>query len=455
MLEAVRRIIKQYNMLDAGDKVVCGVSGGSDSMALLHVLQSLQGEFGHAVLAAHLDHGLRPESAAEAAFVQSYCTAHDIPFFFEKADIAGIAKREHISKEEAGRRVRYNLFNRIAQEQCAAKIAVGHQLQDNAETVLFNLMRGSGLGGLGGIRPVQGNLIRPLLFIERDEILQYLKDHDIPFVRDESNESEEYTRNRIRHKLIPMMQQYNPNLCKTLSRMANMLAEDEEALRGMTDSYYRKAASHAEGGSIRLSLKELVSAPKAISRRIIRKAVESICGLKDLTGVQVDAVLELSALQPGSQADIHDGLVARRGFEDITILMPNLLNPHREIPLRLEGETGATDFGCRFVCTLIQEIPADLKNHNLLYEYFDADLFPQDAIIRSRREGDRIKPLGCGHMKLKKYLSEKKIPRWDREDIPVIALGQDILWAVGCGINDDVKVCKDTKRIMRIDYFKI
>lgn len=450
MLEAIGQTIKKYNMIAPGDKVVCGVSGGPDSMALLHVLLALRKESDHSILVAHLDHGLREESLGEAEFVRDYCQRHGIPFFMEKADITSMAEEEHISLEDAGRRARYGLFNRILEEQQATRIAVGHQMQDNAETVLWNLMRGSGLNGLCGIRPVQGNIIRPLLFTSREEIMAYLDMNHIPYVTDSSNETCEYTRNRIRHTLLPAMEQFNPNIHGTLSRMAQTLVDDEQVLEEITDSYYNKAVAPNDGYGIHIHLATLHDAPRAVARRIIRKAVESICGLKDLTSTQVESVLELVDLQAGSCADIHGGVVARRGFESIEILKPENPEAREETLLNLEGETDAPDFNCRFICTRLDGIPDDLKNHPEHYQYFDADLFPHDAVVRSRREGDKIKPLGCGHMKLKKYLSQKKIPRWDREDIPVIASGQNILWAVGYGISDDVRIGKETARILRI-----
>ncbi len=451
MLSAIRQAVLKHHMLQPGDKAICGVSGGPDSMALLHALMMLQKEIGHMVIAAHLDHGLRPESPEEATFVKEFCGRHGIPFFMEKADIASMADLAHISLEDAGRRARYSFFNRILEEQHASRIAVGHQMQDNAETILWNLMRGSGLNGLCGIRPVQGYIIRPLLFTSREEIVEYLHVNHIPFVNDSSNDTFDYTRNRIRHTLLPVMGQFNANLYGTLSRMALILADDERTLDEATCPVYNTAVTK-QGEGLRIRIDPVANAPRAIARRVIRRAVEDICGLKDLTSAQVEAVLDLKDLQPGSCADIHSGLIARREFDTISILKPAAAETRGETPLNLEGVTEATDFHCLFTCSPIAGLPEDLKCHPEHYEYFDADLFPKDAVVRGRREGDRIRPLGCGQMKLKKYLSQKKIPRWDREDIPVIAHGQDILWAAGYGISDTVKVGRDTKRIIRITF---
>ncbi|MDP2891977.1 MAG: tRNA lysidine(34) synthetase TilS [Bacillota bacterium] len=454
MIEKVRKTIKEYAMLRRGQKAVCGVSGGPDSMALLTCLHQLGKEAGFSVIAAHLDHAIRTGSGKDAELVKSYCMKLGVPFFYERVDVANAAREQGIGIEEAGRQERYGFFNRLLRKEKADRIAVGHTMDDNAETVLMNLMRGSGTAGLRGIRPVQGNIIRPLLFIEKKEILEYLKENGIPYAIDETNLSLDYTRNRVRNVLLPAMQQFNPGICATLSRCAKSISDDEGLLQLLTDAFYDTCAKNTETG-IALEIAQLKRAHPALGKRVVREAAARLACLKDLVSANVDDVLGLLGSRAGSIIDLPAGLVARRGFSRIELSRDaGTGQNYGEIALNIPGLTQAPGFGCAFCAEVLEDVPADLKSHAKDTEYFDFDVLPKDAVIRARREGDRIRPLGCGGMKLKKYLSERRVERWNRDKIPLVASGPEVIWAVGLGISDKAKVTSGTCRFLKISYIK-
>ena len=211
MLAKVLQYIKEHNLITPGDLLVAGISGGPDSMALLHILLQLRPRLNFELVAAHLNHGLRPEAAAEEEFVRDYCQARQVPFYSRRVDIEEIAVRDKKSVEEAGRNCRYQYFNELVAQLGGTRIATAHHRDDNAETVLLNIIRGSGIKGLRGIRPVNGIIIRPLLCVDKNEIETYLAENSVKYCIDLSNYSTDYLRNRIRHNLLPLLEQdYNP-----------------------------------------------------------------------------------------------------------------------------------------------------------------------------------------------------------------------------------------------------
>jgi len=253
MLDQVRQTVRRYRLLEDGDIVVVGVSGGPDSLALLHSLMTLQKEFGYSVHAAHLNHGLRPEAAADAEYVYHIVKGWGLPVTVASRDVMAYKSKHHLSLEAAAREVRYSFLREVATGIKATKIAVGHQADDQAETVLLNLLRGSGLTGLKAMVPHHGKLIRPLLFISRAEIEAYCSEHGIKTLQDFTNIDQIYRRNKIRHLLLPLLaREFNPAIISTLSRTAVILQEEEELMVKLAEDAFNRVKLFQDRGNLNL-----------------------------------------------------------------------------------------------------------------------------------------------------------------------------------------------------------
>lgn len=285
-------LIRKYDMLPKGSKVLCAVSGGADSMCLLNWLCELQGEYGFTIAAAHYEHGLRgAESLRDALFTQERCSLLGIECLVGHGDVPAYAAKEKIGIEEAARILRYRFLEETAERLGCDRIATAHTLNDNAETVLMNLCRGAGARGLSGIPPVRGKLIRPLLHTERAEILHYLDSRNIPYVQDSSNEEDIYTRNRIRHQVIPLLTEQNPSVLSAFARTAELLREDDACLCREAEAFFRE---YWDGTAI--PAKALSRLEPAVASRVVRR----ICGV----GVSMERVYALLHFAEGTERGV-------------------------------------------------------------------------------------------------------------------------------------------------------
>ena len=312
MQERILQYINQNQMLQKGDNIVVGVSGGADSVCLFHVLQRLSGAYPFTMTVVHINHGLRGEAAkSDEEFAKRLAESYDIPYKSVEVDVEAEAKKRGMSIEEAGRMVRREVFERFAGECGANKIALGHHLDDQAETVIFNLVRGSGLTGLCGINPVRGQYIRPLLNISKEEIESYLKAHDYRWQVDETNFSEDYTRNKIRHKALKYLEEINPKAGEHIANSARHLLEIEEYLRGQTKVAYDCYTQVVDEG---LCINELlVKENPIIQKRVMRECVCNAVGsLKNLTQKNIEAMTTIFDKEVGKQIEIGKGFVIRR-----------------------------------------------------------------------------------------------------------------------------------------------
>lgn len=334
--EKAKRTIERYNMLCNGDTVLVGVSGGPDSMALLYLLMEIRNEYGIVLKAAHLNHGFRKEAADEAKFVRKTAASLGLPVVISSINVPAIKETDGISAQEAARKARYAFFAEAAEEAGASMVALAHTADDQAETVLMRLLRGSGPLGLSGIPPVrkissqesggrrqEPIIIRPLIDCSRKEIEKYISERNIPFVTDSSNLKMDYMRNRVRMELLPFLEGYNPNIKETLVRTAEVASRDNQLLDMEADRIYTTVASHENHGAISMEFKALKALHPAVSSRVIRKAIKAVKGdLKRVSFQHISDILGLIDFGEGKWSlhlpDVtvsreHDKLLFKRG----------------------------------------------------------------------------------------------------------------------------------------------
>lgn len=382
----------RWDMLPRGARVLCAVSGGADSMCLLHLLKSLEQARGIRVYAAHFEHGLRGEEALrDARFVEDWCRQSGIPCSVGHGDTRAEAGREHLGLEEAARKLRYAFLERTADELGCERIATAHTADDNAETLLLNLVRGSGGRGLSGIPPRRGKIVRPLLETERGEILRYLEENGVPHVEDSSNESLDYSRNFLRHRVLPLLRELNPGLNAVLGRTSSLLRQDEDYLCGLAAGWTEQ---NLDGESLPLdALREL---PPALASRVVR----GLCP-KSLSAAQTESVLRFAEGTergyldlPGLRLRREQGRLYLREAETAQIvprrIVPGAATDFPELGLRVRAEkisSGSAGINSQF------------KTFCLGYEKIMGDI-----VCTGRQPGDRMRPYRRGLSKSLKAL---------------------------------------------------
>lgn len=470
-MDSAIKTIEKYNMLSMNDIVVVAVSGGPDSMALLHLLYSLKSKYCLSIHAAHLNHMLRGlEADEDTRYVVKYCDNYGIPCTVRYVDVKKYAAECGLSEEEAGRKARYSLFSSVASEINATKIALAHNMNDQAETVLMRMIRGTGLDGLCGIKPVRDGLyIRPLIHTMRSEIEKYCEDNNIEPRIDSTNYEPIYTRNRIRLKIIPYIKDnMNSNIEHSISKMAEVLSEDNDYIKGEADKAYTNAASFEEG-MVSIDIKHILGCHKAIKRRVIRKAIEDVNGsLEGIESKHIDLVINMiDRNMTGDAVELPGKLKARIRYDKLQILNePESENICYLSEITIPGRTLIRETGSVVDAEIIniasfksgdnnsgESIESKLKTSSLFVKYFDYQKFKQDICIRPRRDGDYIVPLGMkGKKKIKDLFIDSKVPREIRNRIPLIASGSEIIWVVGYRISENYKVDKNTKNVLRIEF---
>lgn len=456
LINKVKDIIKEYNMLNIGDKVVVGVSGGPDSMCLLNVLCILRSEYNLTIVVAHINHCLRGSDADDdEEFVRNYCKDRNIEFYSTKIDIHHLAKEKGISCESAGREVRYSFFYHVYKEIGADKIALAHHANDQAETILMRLMRGTGMEGLSGIKPVRDNVfIRPLINIYREEIEKYCIENNIYTRTDKTNFESIFTRNKIRLDLIPYINNmFDCDITKSLCRLSNIVRVDNDYLKKITIEKYNKYCVKENDKTI--ITYEAFKEHEAILSRIIRMAIEEFCGnLNDIEKHHISDIINLQKRITGKIALLPKEFAALNNYGNIEICNLNKLNEDlinkREIKL-YEGTNYIYETSYRIFLNTIDG-DKDIKlNQSDLIKYFDWDKINGEIKLRYRIEGDRFCPLGLnGSKKLKDIFIDLKIPKHIRNKVPLICFGDEIAWIVGYRISEKFKVDNTTKKMLEV-----
>lgn len=489
--EKVFTYIRLNQMLSPGDKVVAGVSGGADSVCLLFVLLEWAKKYSLQLIVVHVDHGIREDSPEDARFVEELCREQNLVFCLERIELKSLAKAGRMSEEEAGRRARYEIFQRIAGQRGAGKIAVAHNCNDRAETMLFNLFRGSGITGLRSIRPVRGEIIRPLLCLERQEIEGYLMERGLTYRTDSTNDKDDYARNRIRHHILPYAEDHIARGCiPRMAQTADMLLETEDYLEQETGKAYEKCVAGLGSDNIvrRVTISEFISLHPVIQKRLLLKLAKELSPeQKDITYLHIGNLVELFNREGNRTICLPHHIRCRRQYKEVILerveelpdglkysdglkhsdrikhpdrmqeMMSVMVEQDRISPNGLSipaGDLGIMEFKVFSRGEIFHENCINIPE-NQCTKWFDYDKMRKPLELRTRRTGDYfcIKGSQNGqmlHKKVKDYMIGEKIPYQERSQILLIAEENHILWVVGYRISEYYKISKNTKRILQV-----
>ena len=453
LLLKLRETIQKHNMLKEGDRVVVGVSGGPDSTALIHLLCRLKQDYKLGIWIAHLNHELRSEAKEEAEWVKRFASQLKVPIILDSLNVALIAKEKKMSVEMAAREVRYNFFERVANEVRATKIALGHTASDQVETLLMRLIRGTGLDGLTGIPPIRGKIIRPLINIFREEIEKYCQIYNLYPCRDSSNQKLFFFRNKIRLRLIPFIcREYNPQFNQVLFQTADILREERKCLDEIAERILKKLILKRSDRQITINAEKLLSShPLALQRRVIRKLILEVKGnLKNVSFIHIDKILKLRSDKGTKIINLPGDIIAKREYHQLVIEKREQKYPSFFSSLSVPGKTILSYPGFLFESEVSYKKSSCFSSDPYCIQ-LDWDKLPDSLFLRGRKKGDKFQPLGMkGEKKLKDFFIDLKIPLQQRDKIPILVSGKRIVWVVGYRIDDRFKVDEHTNRILRI-----
>lgn len=457
LLNKVGKTVLKYRMLSSADKVLVAFSGGPDSLALLYVLLELRDKYELSIHVAHLNHMLRgEESERDEHRAEEVCKKLGLPYTIARENVDSLRKKGE-SLEESARRVRYQFLTTTAQKVKAPKVAVGHTRDDLVETVLMRIIRGTGEEGLAGIPGTRElapdiKIIRPLLEVNRKEIEEYLRRKDIEPTKDSSNLNTDVFRNRVRHQLIPYLQKYNPQVKESLFRLAKTFRQNEEYFQHEIISILQRIALPSSGG-LRINVKELLSYPEFLQYRVLREAIKKVGhDLKDIGSIHLEEIYKIIRSRKANLVyDLPHRLEVCKEYNYLKIspqktrklvryqyclnLGEELFIPEIQRSLCINwGKLSQTNYGDPRVV------------------FMDADKVRFPLTVRNRRVGDCFHPLGLkGRKKLKDFFIDEKIPLGERERIPLLISGKDIVWVVGYRISDLVKISTHTERVLKAE----
>lgn len=450
MQEKVLKYMRQWNMVRAGTRILVGFSGGADSTALLTILWEYGKTHGIEVHALHVNHGIRGSSARrDQDYCEDFCRSRGIPYTAVCADVPGRAREENVSTEEAGRRARYEIFEEYIRTGKADLVALAHHQNDQAETMLFHLMRGTGYRGLRGMRPIRGVYIRPLLCVTRAEIEQYLRERRISWMEDESNQELVYTRNQIRYQVLEPMEQIRPGSTARMAGTAAQLLELEDYLDGELDRIWERTVTGAEHGWS-IALEPFIKLHPFMQKQLIFRCLAGLPGgYADPEAVHAEQICALAAGKRGSRISLRRDVYAVLGYGELLVKRGYGTGEPPEAVSCRPGRI-CEYMGKKFVFTLEDWNKNDEIPVNRYTKWFDYDKINNSIALRSRHPGDYLTNAGGGHKKLKDYLIDLKIPREKRDQCILLADGSHIMWVVGMRISEEYKVTEETGRVLKV-----
>ena len=450
LLEEMRRTIERYGMIERGDRVVVAVSGGADSMVLLYALHALREDLACDLVVAHLDHGLRPSSGDDARFVAEAAAALGLPIVCERQDVAALAYVRHRGIEEAAREARRAFLSRVTDERQASRIALGHTADDQAETVLFRLARGTGWNGLCGMAPVSGRVIRPLLPARRGDVRRFAVERGIVWREDATNTDLHFARNRIRERVLPELAAVNPDVVRAVTRSADLARDARDVERYVVDRLWPDVCQSEGLDSVRMSRAALAGLPRAVQSVALREAMRRARG--DLQGVARAHVEAVRRLMTGERecGELHLPrlrIVASPSTIEFAAWSRRVARDAWLVPLSL-GRTTVEEPGVVVELSLLSrdEVSGVVGPWS---EVADADSVRFPLIARGRRAGDRFAPLGMGKdVRLKSFLINARVPLERRDRLLLVCDQEKVVWVAGVRLSDAVRLRESTRRVL-------
>ena len=445
-MKQVWQTIEQFHMLEAGDRVLAGVSGGPDSIALLHLLDSCRDRYGFELFVVHVNHRLRPEADGEAQYVQQFCEQKQIPFQLFAEDVADYAKQYGMSLEQAGHEVRHTCFRKAAEAWNITKLALGHHGDARAESVLLHLVQGGGLDGLTAMPPKDGWLIRPFAFVQKKDLVQYCEQYSLQYFTDATNLEPGCLRNQIRLEVLPQLKAYNPQITESLLRLQESCGADADYLAQCTETLWRQHGSREEEQAV-FPADVLREQHIAMQRRVLRCMYRQVRGSEqNLSFGQTEQMRQIAMTNDGSQ-ELHlaDGLLFVREYNRLCVTRKLEKTSDYQYLWHIGEELFVPESECVFKAEL------DLTSETAGAEVLDVDYsrISLPLTIRNRKPGDVLK-MPFGRKKLKDFFIDKKIPASRRDRIPVVLSGSEIIWIPGYYKADCVRINDETEQICRL-----
>ena len=445
--EKIKRFITKNELIEKGNELILGVSGGADSMMLLHYFYTYKEEYEVGLKVAHIHHGIRESADLDAALVEATCKAYHIPFYRHDCNIKALAKQKKCSEEECGREERYNFF--ISLLNANARIVTAHNMNDQAETMMMRFLRGTDVKGLGGIAPKREQIIRPLLEVTREEIEAYCKAYKVPFRHDETNFMPIYTRNKIRLECTPYIErEINPSFVRVLGEHSELYREEEAFLESHTVSLFREIANEQEN-QIVIDEIRLKSYHSYMQKRLFLMGITRLIGSsKNLSSKHLQSCLDLMEGQSGREIHLPEGIILRKIYNQLILSKEKVEVAAYARPLKL-GIQEIKEANIVLSLKIIAKETIHQKSENLYTKYIDYDRIKDGLQIRTRQPDDYIS-LGNGTKKLKKMFIDDKISKDVRDHLPLIADGDEIIWVIGSRLNTNYYVTQETTKVLEI-----
>lgn len=456
-IEIVKKTVREHGMLKAGDRVIVAVSGGVDSVVLLHALMKLRKEYSLKLTVCHLNHNLRGAgSRKDLEFVKRLSRRHGLGFIGKTLEKGSLKAKRGVSLQEAAREARYGFLAHALRKTGSKRLALGHTLDDVAETVLMRLIKGSSLSGLSGIPACRGAVIRPLIHIPRAEVEGYAENQGLRHCTDPTNLSTVYLRNSLRLELIPFIKErYNANIISTLARTASVLSKDSVFLDSLAQKAFKEAVLRKGKGLVDMDRPRLLRMPEAISSRVFLMACRGLEKAPELLGAHVDAFFDvLCSKRPNASYSLPSGLRITREYGRIRVERKGVAKRAQgfELPLIIPGNTLIPSAGAVIIAKISKKPPSAASFSSRDRAYFDYDELPKPVSARSFRPGDRMTPSGMsGTKKLKAIFIDSKTPALQRQRTPVICAGDAVVWLAGIRRSGAYVVNQATKRVLMLE----
>lgn len=438
-------------LIASGDKLVLGISGGADSTALLYLITRLRYVYNLSLLAVHVNHQLRGEASdADEKTVKSLCVSFNVPLIIRK-----ILLEPGADLENRARSARFEVFHNVLDNYRFHKIVLGHHKWDQAETMLLNLIRGAGLTGLSGIKPLQDRICHPLLIFSPEELKELLKEQNITWCEDETNRQNHFTRNRLRNELIPLIQKdFNPQFKERLVEEAKIISEADAYIKERALRKYKKVALDISKERVILSLPDIIKAPNIEQYYLMRFAYQALSNVElDFMSAHFKEIQGILGSEGSKYISLPRGIFVKKQYQELifsTVARDVQANPAEELVIEAE-RSRAVHMDHRYSFKYIKVLPANFQELDRKHAIIDADKLCGNILIRSRRDGDRFIPLGMKDFKkLKDFFIDEKVPKYDRDLVPLFADGEKLFWICGHRIDNRVKVDESTTRYLMI-----